>query len=71
MGDTLGEASGRVTINSLGRAGGHERRAVKSVRLLGMPQPLPFQQTDTALVIEAPAKLPTRHACAFKISFHT
>jgi alpha-L-fucosidase len=68
---TLGEASGRVTINSLGRAGGHERRAVKSVRLLGMAQPLQFQQTDTALIIEAPAKLPTRHACAFKISFHT
>jgi alpha-L-fucosidase len=66
---TLGEPSGQVTINSLGRAGAHERRAVKGVRLLGVAQPLRFQQTDAALIVELPAKLPTRHASAFKISF--
>jgi alpha-L-fucosidase len=58
-----------VTINSLGRAGGHERGAVKSVRLLGVSQPLSFQHTDAALIVDLPAKLPTRHASAFKISF--
>jgi alpha-L-fucosidase len=42
---------------------------VKSVRLLGVPQSLRFQQTDAALIIDVPDKLPTRHASAFKISF--
>jgi alpha-L-fucosidase len=66
---SLGEPTGRVTITSLGRAGGHEQRAVKSVRLLGLTQPLSFQQTDAALIVDVPAKLPARHASAFKISF--
>jgi len=48
---------------------GHERRAVKSVRLLGVAQPLKFQQSDAALVVDLPATLPTRHASALKISF--
>jgi alpha-L-fucosidase len=66
---TLGEPSGAVTINSLGRAAGHERREVKSVRLLGVARSLRFQQTDAALIIDLPASLPTRHASAFRISF--
>ena len=66
---TLGEPSGRLEINSLGRNSAHARRAVKSVRLLGVAQPLKFQQSDAALVIELPQRLPTRHASAFKISF--
>lgn len=66
---TLGEPRGRVTINSLGRGAGHEKRAVKSVHLLGLAQPLKFQQADGALVIELPPRLPTPHASAFKISF--
>ena len=41
----------------------------KSVRLLGVAQPLKFQQTDAALVIDLPQRLPTRHASAFRISF--
>jgi len=66
---TLGEPRGRVTITSLGRGAGHERRAVQSVRLLSVAQPLKFQQTDATLVIDLPGRLPTRHASAFKISF--
>ena len=41
----------------------------ESVRVLGVAQPLKFQQTDAALVVELPQRLPTRHASAFKISF--
>jgi alpha-L-fucosidase len=68
---TLGEPGGAVAIKSLGRLAGLERRAVRNVRLLGVPQPLKFQQTDTALVIELPQRLPTGHASAFRISFGT
>jgi alpha-L-fucosidase len=57
-----------VAITSL-RRGGQEKRAVKNVRLLGVSQPLKFQQSDSALVVELPGKLPTQHASAFKISF--
>ena len=66
---TLGEPRGRVAISSLGRGAGHERRAVRSVHLLGVEQPLKFQQTDATLVVDLPQRLPTRHASAFKISF--
>jgi alpha-L-fucosidase len=66
---TLGEPSQTVTIKSLGRAAGRERRAIKSVRLLGLNQSLAFRQADAALVVELPGKLPTRHASALKISF--
>jgi len=66
---TLGEPSGSVTITSLGRGAGHERRAVKGVRLLGVAQSLKFRQSDAALIIDLPSRLPARHASAFKISF--
>jgi alpha-L-fucosidase len=39
------------------------------VLLLGVAQPLKFQQMDATLVIDLPRRLPTRHASAFKISF--
>jgi alpha-L-fucosidase len=65
---TLGEPRGRVVISSLGRGAGHEKRALQSVRLLGVEQPLKFQQTDAALIIDLPRRLPTPHASAFKIS---
>jgi alpha-L-fucosidase len=41
---------------------------VRSVRLLGAPQALKFQQTDAALVVEVPERLPTAHASVFKIA---
>ena len=66
---TLGEPQGRVAITSLGRAAGHEKRRVRSVRVLGLRAALKFQQTDAALVVELPQRLPSRHASAFKISF--
>jgi alpha-L-fucosidase len=43
---------------------------VRSVRLLGIKAALKFQQTDAALLVDLPQDLPTRHASAFKISFH-
>ena len=54
---------------SLGRGAGHETRAVRRVRLLGVAQPLKFQHTDTQLVIDLPARLPTPPASAFEFSF--
>ncbi len=65
---TLGEPRRRVIINSLGRAAGHDRRAVQSVHLMGVAEQLKFQQTDAALVIDLPRRLPTRHASAFRVS---
>ena len=67
----LGEPHRRVAITSLGRSGRHERSAVQSVRLLGVAQALNFQQTDAALVVDVPKRLPTRHASVFRISFGT
>jgi alpha-L-fucosidase len=58
-----------VSITSLGRGAGHERRAVQTVHLLGLAKPLKFQQTDAALVIDSPPRLSSSHASAFKISF--
>lgn len=68
---TLGEPRGRVAITSLGRSAGHEKRAVRSVHLLGVRTSLKFEQTDAALIIELPDRLPTRHASAFRISLGT
>jgi len=63
---TLGEPRGRVTIASLGHNAG---RTVRSVRLLGVNQPLRFQQGASGLSIEVPDRLPTRYASAFRIGF--
>jgi alpha-L-fucosidase len=65
---TLGEPEGDVAIRSLGKANPHEQRRVRRVRLLGGGT-LRFRQTDAALSIEMPARLPTRHASAFAIDF--
>jgi alpha-L-fucosidase len=66
---TLGEPGGRVSVASLGRGAGQEPREVKSVHLLGVSQPLKFQRTDAALVVDLPGQLPTRHASVLKIAF--
>jgi len=65
---TLGEPRGRVSITSLGRAAVGERPPVRSVRMLGAPQALKFQQTDAALLVDVPEQLPTRHASVLKIA---
>lgn len=62
---TLGEPEQRVSITSLARGA---TRPVKQVSVLGLRHALKFQQTDAALVIELPPRLPTPHASAFKIS---
>ena len=67
---TLGEPREHVAISSLGSGATHERRRVRTVHLLGIPDSLSFQQTDAALLINVPSRLPTSHASAFKISFH-
>lgn len=65
---TLGEPRGRVSIGSLGLAAGPEPRRVRSVRLLGIARTLKFEQADTALVVELPDRLPTRHSSVLKIT---
>ena len=66
---TLGEPNQQVAITSLRQSGGQETRAVQSVHLLGLAQPLVFQQTDAGLIFDMPKRLTSRHASAFKISF--
>lgn len=66
---TLGEPRGQVIVRSLGRSAGYDTRPVRQVRLLGHDGALEFQQTDGALILEPPARAPTRHASAFEISF--
>jgi alpha-L-fucosidase len=65
---TLGEPRGEVAIAALGRAAGHARRAPRTARLLGVSQPLKVRQTDAALVVEIPDRLPTRHASVIKLT---
>ena len=60
---TLGVPQGEVRIASLAKSAGK----VKHVELLGSG-PVAFRQTADALVITAPASLPTRHASAFKVT---
>jgi alpha-L-fucosidase len=66
---TLGTPSGKTAITSLATHNPHEQRRVRDVRLLGYPRALSFTQSDRALLIELPARLPTRHASAFAIRF--
>lgn len=63
---TLGEPRGAVTIASLGRAAGHMPR-IRSAHLLGVAKPLEFEQTDAALVVQLPDRLPTKHASVIKV----
>ena len=66
---TLGEPQGQVAITSLGRQAGHGTRRVRRVRLLGHEPGLAFRQTDQALILDLPERLPTRHASAFEIQW--
>ena len=66
---TLGEPVGEVRIASLAQRSGAGTRRVASVRLLGSKDTLMWSQRADALVIKVPAKLPTRHAVAFRIAF--
>ncbi len=67
---TLGEPKQSISVASLGRNAGYEARRMKRVEVLGIPQALKFRQTDSALVVDLPPTLPTKHATALKISFH-
>ena len=66
---TLGEPRQNVTIASLGRGAGHEKRPVRKVTLLGRSRPVSFRQTAATLVVDLPQDLPSRHASALKITF--
>ena len=65
----LGEPRGQTVVTALGASNPHEKRRVRDVRLLGHPGVLRFRQTDQALLIDVPDRLPTRHASAFAIRF--
>ena len=67
---TLGEPTGNVAITVAGkRQSATSVDAVRRVRLLGHRGAMAFRQTGQALVIDAPATLPTRHASVFEITF--
>ena len=63
---TLGEPAGTTEIASLRAGAPHTRGRVVGVELLGAG-PVRFRQTATALSIDVPGRLPTRHASVFKI----
>jgi alpha-L-fucosidase len=65
---TLGEPRGKVSIASLGRTAAHGQRTIRSAHLLGLSQPLRFQQSDAALVVDLPDRLPTPHASVIKLA---
>lgn len=65
----LGQPSGTTAIGSLAAGSPLERRRVRRVRLLGHRAPITFRQTSSALVVDVPEVLPTRHASVFKIEF--
>ncbi|MGY2736765.1 alpha-L-fucosidase [Sphingomonas sp. UYP23] len=63
---TLGEPRGTTEIASLRSGSPQARGRVVGVDLLGAG-PVRFRQTATALSIDVPARLPTRHASVFRI----
>ena len=63
----LGEPAGVTEITSLAK--GRGGRPVGHVQLLGNRGRINYRQTDRALVIDVPQRLPSRHASVFKISF--
>ena len=65
---TLGDPGATCRIAALGRKAGHLSRPVRKVKLLGQAKPVPFRQTDEALVVDMPANLPTRHGSVLKLS---
>ncbi len=63
---TLGEPRGVTEIAALRSGAPQARGRVVGVDLLGAG-PVRFRQTATALSIDVPARLPTRHASVFRI----
>jgi len=63
----LGEPAGVTEITSLAK--GRGGRPVGHVQLLGNRGRINYRQTDRALVIDVPQRLPSRHASVFKIRF--
>lgn len=57
----------RLTVHALGRGAGHLDRPIQHVSLLGHDAPLPWQQTETALVVDLPSAPIGDHAFVFKI----
>ena len=66
---TLGIPTSEIRIHSLGLNAGHATAPVAEVQLLGSPGKLTWFQEPDALVIKLPAKFPTLHAAAFKVTF--
>jgi alpha-L-fucosidase len=65
----LSEPEGTVKIRSLGSSLGLEPREVAAVELVGSEAPLKWTRTADGLEVDVPAQLPSKHACAFRVTF--
>lgn len=65
----MGAVTGPVSIESLGFEAKLLEGEIAGVSLLGSDEPLRWEQTDGALVIEAPAAVPSEIAAVFRIWF--
>jgi alpha-L-fucosidase len=64
----MGNPTGTVRIKSLGRNAKLLDRRIGNVTLLGSRDPVKWHQTDEALLIDVPAKMPNEIAAVFKLS---
>jgi len=64
----MAEPTGEIRIESLGSGAGHLERPISTISLLGSDAKLDWRQEPGALLIQPPAKWPSQHAVAFKIT---
>ena len=65
----MNKPTGNITISSLGKNSKVNEKTVTSVKMLGSDEKLVWSQTDHALVINKPAKLPDWQVVTIKIEF--
>jgi len=65
----LGTPTEDILINSLGKNSKYLENPVASVKMLGSDVKVKWSQTDAAMIIKKPAKLPSWPVPGFKIEF--
>jgi alpha-L-fucosidase len=65
----LGTPTEDILINSLGKSSKYLENPVASVKMLGSDVKVKWSQTDAAMIIKKPAKLPSWPVPGFKIEF--